>query len=101
MGEPLRVEGLDEALARSLSERLAVDFAARAELDAVESCFVEVEPGGLPLGELLHRLEEWATASGLQSIRVNLGGHAYVLEAARPSRKGADEALISAASPAH
>jgi hypothetical protein len=100
MGEPLRVEGLDQALACSLSERLAVDFTPRAEIESVESCFVEVDPGSLPLADLLHRLEEWTTESGLPSIRVNLNGRAYVLEAARPSKEGADEALISAASPA-
>jgi hypothetical protein len=100
MREPLRVDGLDLAMARSLSERLSDDFRTHAELDPADSCSVEIETSGLLLADLLHRLEEWTTASGLQSIRVNLDGRAYVLEAAAPPTKSGDQGLLPSASSA-
>jgi hypothetical protein len=100
MREPLRVDGLELAMARSLSERLADDFRTRAELDPADSCSVEIETSGLLLADLLHRLEAWTTASGLQSIRVTLDGREYVLEAATPATKSVDQGLLPSASSA-
>jgi hypothetical protein len=61
---------------------------------------VEIETDVLRVSDLLHRLEEWATWWGLQSIRVHLDGRAYVLEPAVRLDAAPAEELLPSASPA-
>jgi hypothetical protein len=80
MGARVRVDGLRVADARSLRERFVGDFEIQADT-ASAIPWVEIETDG-PLSDLLHRLEDWTTASGLPLIRITLDGRAYVLQAA-------------------
>jgi hypothetical protein len=83
MGGRVRVDGLDAARASSLLERLAADFEIRADT-ASAIPWVEIATDR-SLSEVLRRLEEWTTASGLPSVRVTLDGRAYVLPSAAPT----------------
>jgi hypothetical protein len=94
MGARVRVDGLEVGDACSLRERFAGDFDTRADT-ASAIPWVEIATEG-PLSDLLCRLEEWTTASGLPLIRINLDGRAYVLEAAGPRVSRQDELLASA-----
>ena len=95
MGGLVRVDGLDETGACALCACLAVDFTTRTGL-AAAGFSVLIETGSSPMSDLLHRLEEWTTASGLPSICVNLDGRAYILEAAGPRVTCQDELLGAA-----
>ena len=97
MGGVAQVGGLDRAAACSLCAHLA-DFKTRAELAPTGSS-VKIATDGRPIAVFLHRLEEWTTAWGLQSIRVNLDGRDYVLEAV-PPKAVREEELLPSASPA-
>jgi len=74
------------------------DFRTCADVAPAGSS-VEIETDGWPVSDLLHRLEEWTTAWGLRSIRVNLDGRDYVLEAV-PPKAVREEELLPSASPA-
>jgi hypothetical protein len=97
LGGVVQVGGLDTAGACSLCAHLA-DFKTRANLAPAGSS-VEIETDRWPVSDLLHRLEEWTTAWGLQSIRVNLDGRAYVLEPAVPPKAAREEELLPSPSP--
>jgi hypothetical protein len=97
MGGRVRVDGLDAGCARSLREGLAADFEIRADtISAIP--WVEIATDR-SLSDLLHRLEEWAAASGLRAIRVNLDGRAYTLQAAAPPTTADDVELLPSAFP--
>jgi hypothetical protein len=89
----VRVDGLDVADASSLRERFAGDFETRADTTSAIP-WVEIATEG-PVSDLLCRLEEWTTASGLPLIRITLDGRAYVLEAAGPRVARQDELLAA------
>jgi hypothetical protein len=71
-------------------------FRPHAELDRTGS-WVEAHTDGRPIAVLLHHLEEWTRASGRQSIRIDLDGREYVLEAA-PARAAREDELVPSAS---
>ena len=76
MEQPLLVDALDEAGARSLVERVGEGFEARAEITVGRS---------RPLGDLLSVLYSWLVDTDLPSLCVQLEGRAYVLDG-RPGR---------------
>ena len=94
MRRRVRVDGLDAARACSLLERLGADFEIRADT-ASAIPWVEIATDR-SLSEVLHRLAEWTTTSGLPSVRVTLDGRAYVLQAAAPTTTDEVELLPSA-----
>ena len=98
MGARVRIDGLGVAGACSLREHFVGDFEIRADT-ASAIPWVEVATEG-PLSDLLRRLEDWATASGLPLIRITLDGRAYVLQAASPPATADDAELLPSSSPA-
>jgi hypothetical protein len=97
MGARVRVDGLDVADACSLRERFGGDFEIRADT-ASAIPWVEIATEG-PLSDLLRRLEDWTTASGLPLVRITLDGRAYVLRAAAPPGTTDDAELLPSAFP--
>jgi hypothetical protein len=83
MSELLRIEGLDEAAACSLIDRLAGTLPARHEPSGHElrSVAIDAGGGGDALSELLTLLREWLSASGVRSVRISLDGRTYLFEA--------------------
>ena len=95
MGGVVRVGGLDRAAACSLCVHFT-DFRTHADLARAGSS-VEIETDGRSIAVLLHHLEEWTRAWGLQSIRVSLDGREYVLDPA-PAKAAREDELVPSAS---
>jgi hypothetical protein len=70
--------------ASSLAQRVASSCETRVEVHRRRTCWVEIDVAGATLADLLTTLEQWLDQSDLQTLRVRLAGHTYLLERSSP-----------------
>lgn len=84
MAERVRVGRLDSVAASSLAQRIASSCETRVEVHRRKTCWVEIDVAGASLADLLTTLEQWLSQSELQTLRLRLAGHTYLLERSSP-----------------